>query len=112
MQSHWPGLPCESTPEALTRVGLPVARIETLQCFGSSVLSWLFLELASWRSAPREGRILEGAREGYAVGLAGEQRGTWCRIASEGFSNYAICTGSQDTRCLKKRPCDQRRSSL
>src|SRR5437660_9668984 len=42
MQSHWPGLPCGSTPEVLTRVWLPVAQIETLQCFGSSVLSWLF----------------------------------------------------------------------
>jgi hypothetical protein len=45
-------------------------------------------------------------KEGYAVGLTGKERGTWCPDRQRKLFNYAIGTGSQATRCVKKRLLD------
>src|ERR1039458_10083135 len=46
----------------------------------------VLLDLASWRSTPRGGWILEGARGGYAVGFTGKKGGVVPRPPAEDLS--------------------------
>src|SRR5450432_1413502 len=54
---------------------------------------------------------LESAKEGYAVGLTEKKGDVVPGPPAKGSFQLVIGTASQDTRCVKNRPCDQRRSS-
>src|SRR5664279_1679342 len=50
-------------------------------------------------------------KEGYAVGVTGRERGTWCPDRQRKLFNYAIGTGSQGTRWAIEGLGDQRLNS-
>src|ERR1039457_612314 len=111
MQSRWPDPPCGSRLAVLMRAGLPVVQPETLRYSGSSVFSWFFwiwqaggphhAEDGFWRVQGEDTRWVSRGR-----------KATWCPDRQRKSFNYGIGAGSQDRRCVKNRPCDQRRSSL
>src|SRR5450432_157038 len=75
----------------------------------------ILLVILDWQAGGphyAEDGCLEGAKEGYAVGLTEKKGDVVPGPPAKGLFNYVIGTASQDTRCVKKRPCDQRRSSL
>src|SRR5664279_5350932 len=112
MQSRSLDPPCGSRPEVLMHAGLPVVQPETLRYSGPSVFSWFFWigKLAVHTTRRRDFGGCK--REDTRLGFTGKKGDVVPRPPAKGFSNYVIGTASQDTRCVKNRPCDQRRSSL
>src|SRR6202789_1384612 len=113
MQSRWLDLPCESRLEGLMLVELPVVQPETLRYSGSLVFSWFFWIGRLAVRTTRKAGFCRGAKgEDTRWVLRGKKEGRGAQTASGSSFNYAIGAGSQGTRCAKKRPCAQRRSSL